>query len=935
MICKLKKIMVLMLTLCIALGSMCAGVWADDVDEEDMTQAEIEALEKEIAEQKMAESGQAVSENTEQESETSEVSQVGAEEPKDEITEKETVADNGYSEAENRKIQLLSALGIVKLLPDAEKIITRGEFAEYLSFLANVDLTFGDVTYFKDVKKSNSYIKGINTVYTLGLMNGVNGQSFCPDDEMSYNNAIVALIRLLGYGVTAENNGGYPGGYMQTASKLGLNAGNSSDDGKITGRALINLLYNSLFIEILEEARFTGSEAIYEKSDYKLLESNFGYKKYRGQIVADSFATIGGRKTCGENQLVIKSDGQDYIFDVKSTEEIYIGSNVEYYANDEDEIIYITERANEDVLVIDAYDIQEVDNYIRKITYYDENSGKTKSAEIEAVADFVYNGVNDTLLSSEVENANGEIRLTDTDGDGEYDLVFVTNYQYFLAKVITDEGVLVDVRTGISYDLHTEDSDYHTAFIKYGLPVSVGMISADETVSVLSSKNTEGKKKLTAYVKDELRQGTVNSISELSVEIDGIEYDCAKGFSSDALYIGDHIFFMLDDSGRICLYKKEYSGKRTYIYITGYKEKTVIASTCSIRAMNDSGEFSVYDFAENYKVNGKKGEAKDVKANVFGGGEDVLPQLAAVELDGEGKITAIEFDYTPDGATPADSKNVFTYNAVLTTSLYDNSRNVLGGEYWKNSDTKVFVLYTDNMGNIIEDASSDGTREYKTMQNRKKVPMHIYDAFDENRIAGALVLKVSLSELTTFYSYDGWFIVEKIIDKLNDEGETVKAAVGYHSGARTAIMGEPGFYDVSNWKPGEIYSVMKSKAGSILTAGKIFALNKSESDSATMMYYGRPYGPDEEAFSSSDKITGMSYGSLRNVTTDGVRAVYIGVEGSGKTYTYSISSSTRFYKYDVANKKCEAVTVDALVPGEGKVLTSQEYGILQNLIVFK
>lgn len=941
---KLKKILVFMLVLCISISGIGICAYGEGEIGTETEVVEEELLDEEIfgpAEEKtdLPEDAPVVDEEATDSEAAKDDSQAALpvpETPAVEEKEEETVAEIKYTTADYKKLNLLSSLSVIGVAPDPDALITRREFTQYITKIMNIDAASvnTDVTYFTDVGLSNPYLSSINYVYTAGIMNGVYDKQFCPKDYISYNNAVVSLVRMLGYELVAQKNGGYPSGYLNVASQLDLYSTGANEEGLLTGKALMGLLYKALLANVLEIDSVSNDEANYKKSTANFMEKSFGFVKCRGQIVADGFASVGGRSVCGTNQVVIKYAGRDYVYTLlNANESVYVGMNVDFYTNSEGEIVHMEPVGNQEELVIDAYDIRGVDPYIRSVTYRQNN--KNKTAQIEAIADFIYNGVNYIPTADEVENINGSMTLLDSDGDGGYDCVFITDYQYYFAKGVTADGILNDIRFATYFDFHADDKDYFTRIMKYGVEIPVGMINESEIVAVAQSPNTDGMKKIVAHVYDNLIQGKVTTIGSDTLWVDGKEYEYIKGFASSTIYLGDKGVFGLDENGRICFVHKSYENVRTYLYVTGFATMSVLDKKCQIRAMNEEGDFVIYDFADTYKVNDEKGTAELVEEYITLGGDSVVKQLVAVEFDENSKIKKIEFDTTPDGPRPFGGDDVFTYNKSFTGRL-DANRNVIAAEYWMLASTHKFTVFTDNRGNVVEDASSAATKNFKVTKSRVMIPMEVYDASEVDRVAGAIVFVMSIDDLETYYGYDtNSFIVEEIIHQRNADGNFVPAASGWMSGARVTLMGEQDVFEISGWQPGDVYSVMRNSAGNVIKATKKFALAEEESTSA--MYYDKVYTADSPAVSSEKVATNsaLNFGTLRNLVSTPIRAAYIETEGSGEVFTYSFTSSSRIYTYDLETNECKATSFDDVVPGKGKVFTISGYGQIYDMIIFE
>ena len=112
----------------------------------------------------------------------------------------------------NEKARQRNAAAKSRLRAAAIKV----EFAVEANVLANA----GDDFFFYDVK-GNFAESSINALCKMGIINGNNGY-FEPDANIQYIHAVKMLVCALGYDIIAQENGGYPYGYLMTATNLKL-----------------------------------------------------------------------------------------------------------------------------------------------------------------------------------------------------------------------------------------------------------------------------------------------------------------------------------------------------------------------------------------------------------------------------------------------------------------------------------------------------------------------------------------------------------------------------------------------------------------------------------------------------------------------------------------------------------------------------------------
>lgn len=112
-----------------------------------------------------------------------------------------------------------------------------------------------------------------------------------PDDYITFNEAYKVLVTALGYGLFAEESGGYPFGYIIEAKNLGISDGiiyNANDH--INFEVFAHLLFNTLHAKLPETKLYKTSDKSLEISQYKysdtqLITEAYGIKRYRGTVI--------------------------------------------------------------------------------------------------------------------------------------------------------------------------------------------------------------------------------------------------------------------------------------------------------------------------------------------------------------------------------------------------------------------------------------------------------------------------------------------------------------------------------------------------------------------------------------------------------------------------------------------------------------------------
>ncbi len=169
---------------------------------------------------------------------------------------------------------LVSGYGDGTFQPDNN--ITRAEASKLLCMAYNEkDGAKGELEY-TDVHKNHWAHNYILTALDLNFMTGYDDNTFRPEQNITAEEFIKTAVCLIGYEGYAEQEGGYPIGYIKTATQLGLTNGIPSliTTDPITRRDTSIILDNMLDVPLNAVAGYTlneqGSfEVVYEIRDGK------------------------------------------------------------------------------------------------------------------------------------------------------------------------------------------------------------------------------------------------------------------------------------------------------------------------------------------------------------------------------------------------------------------------------------------------------------------------------------------------------------------------------------------------------------------------------------------------------------------------------------------------------------------------------------------
>ena len=310
---------------------------------------------------------------------------------------------------------------------DMESAITREQFINIAANLFGINAGQKDV-YFTDIDaESESYVSVRKAVFMNWISDGT---SFRPTESIKYDEAVKILCSAAGYDVYAKLLGGYPNGYRSAAKRAKISA-DVSDASALTGYEALELIWNTLNANILEQTGF-GDNTRFETSDDTVMAKFLDVYYEEGIINANEFTSLTNKSDLGEDGRV-EIDGKSFKLNNKSVNGL-LGYNVRAYykwsGGDKKGIVGYAYPTDNKVLQIDADDAS-YDAKKHVITYA---SDKEEDAKLNSVFDYVYNGRAYFDAGDKIIPERGKLTLIDNDNDGIYEVISVKHYSYMTVK---------------------------------------------------------------------------------------------------------------------------------------------------------------------------------------------------------------------------------------------------------------------------------------------------------------------------------------------------------------------------------------------------------------------------------------------------------------------------------------------------------------------
>ena len=743
------------------------------------------------------------------------------------------VATSDYNEAE----EFAFALGIVdKATYNADAYLTRAEFSElvYNLLTAGEDrevkdswqednfgedtkdeiVLLGDTKIFDDVDIAVPEYEAIRYMVENGYMNGMTDKHFGPGYNISVAAVAKVMINILGYDFMARDNGGFPSGYMFAANKIKILSGISAGANDfITAGECLNIFYNALDVKLFDLDYIDGDGEVYlTKGEDSFLTAGLGFVEIEGIVTDTGITTAYGASKVGEKRAVI--DG--VTVDIGSCAEVrnYIGREVSAFCYYDKAGKYTLKHivATDEVLSFDAADFISFGN--GKISYVDKKGTiRTANTVSKNKLKVVYNG---KAVSSYKDDIFvfpfGDITLVATSGN-TYDLAVIRDYKTAMVSKVRASDMYVfgeTLYTGMDevkyLNLDPDDAivSIHSAD---GSPMEAGQIVKGDVISALISGDGEyidvivSKSSVSGFV--------VDSISETTSDIlytNGTD-EYALTFKTElseipAVKVGKTYNLYFDYKGRLVYIDAmgEDTADEKAAFITGvdYSENG-FDNEYKIRLYTEEGLMVIYDFDERVVLNGDTVKTKDVIADIKAAGDAQKAVLYSADTKTKvikSIILPLEFGeedpehrgwyhISPDEARlslrdgeeatdDAWKTNIDTYGLKWFVNGYTFGKLM----FWDKAITKTMSVpsyvsqYDDDRNFMV----TSGTAPFGNTDVKFLVQGY---SRDSKAMAADLLVYASAEQGAEKVTTTSFFVVEKLSNALDRDGESVTQLTGY------------------------------------------------------------------------------------------------------------------------------------------------------------
>lgn len=695
-----------------------------------------------------------------------------------------------------KSMEFLQMLEIVQKEYDSnnlnlEQKITRAEFAGYLQRLLNISLANSGTLYYNDVPKTYYAFNEITALTEQGYLSGTSAKKFEPDAIIEKEHAYIVILKALGYGAYLEldmNN-------LDTVLRKSKINKNVSDSNELLFGDLIIMMKNALLANRLEMKGINSNGGVYIEGKTLLYETRRMEYVMGERMTAANGASIYGESVNTESVVI---EEREYITSLGNIMD-YLGRKVNYvyyepYEDAKCEIVWIEKSKVLDELNIMVDEYSKYDKATSTLYYFEDGTSYRKSITIPREISVIYNGVFTTENISEIFSQNRyELSLIKTDGS-TYDTAIVWAYEnHFVNDIDAKSLMLYDSLTKTELSLNEGDYNYFKITTRDGKKLSPEEI---EKKSILSTYISKDKSFFRAVVSTETVSGVYGGYdSETGINIDDKSYRFYEQSDKRDYKGAKRLTLYLDCKGYIAHAEASYTSENMLV---GYVYKVSCAQdgfspTIYLKVFGEDGVTYGFSITDSVNVDGVKYNniekayekfAKDANGNV-------KPQLMCFTRNSDGRITRIDLSDDNGG-----SGNVIMQNKVQPAGgivHFKDTMNIIGMNMLVNSGTKIFYVPTDYEISEADDSDFAISTPVDAQSFNSAVSYKITP--DEVFYEQYIVRKGELTE-TQYSDYEGFFVVDSVIKKLNDKGDVVDAIVGMRMGEKLTLEIDPKVFDL-------------------------------------------------------------------------------------------------------------------------------------------
>lgn len=649
----------------------------------------------------------------------------------------------------------------------------------------------GTATAFTDVSADEPYSKAVSYLSEIGVISGVSETEFKPEQYIKYVDAVTILVRMRGYTELAELRGGYPAYYLQIAAEQGISSGTAGTNEVLRRGDMAVLIYKALQAEYLEITGVSSPDYVLYESRKGVLEQTQKVYNQTGVIEATEISALTMPESGVQRNMVL-INGE--LYNLGETNAIsLLGIECEYFyeieSNGDKTLRAVAPAKKTEIIEISPKTdvISEISD--SRIVYSPSGAGKEKTIKLQSDANVLYNGVAaDAALAELIDFPNSFMgTVTVVTNNGGSQTVMIDEYEdYVIESISYVTNTITGQNSTGSFTL--SDDDLTVIFDENNEEIVLKKLELGDVVTVYQSKNRKGHKLNRVYRSAASVSGTVTEVDGRDYYIDGSCHRLSN-HCFDTIAVGAEESFVLNVYGDIVTVGSSESGEMTVGLFMNYASKTSgVSDNVKLKILTLAGKTEIFDLASTVSIDGLRlktaQELVNGKSNWCGFANLTAETAIRYRLNTKGEVSLID---TPDPNTNDGSyTNRLTCLNTGDTQRYTYYRSsglmaARSGNgpvsFYLPSDSTVFSFF----GIDDRENNCDVGTAYELLSNTGYQPKGMfYSTTGEAKYHADLFV---WDDSIEYLSYEGPFVVEKVTEKLGDDGELHKVIRGWFGGA--------------------------------------------------------------------------------------------------------------------------------------------------------
>ncbi len=803
-------------------------------------------------------------------------------------------------------------------------MLTRGEaiFALMRLYVCGEMASTGEASVFSDVTQDDALVPYSNYAYEMGFVSGMGDGRLAPEEGISLQQFIKIAVCVLGYQNVAEGEGGYAGGYMAVASRLGILKNVPAAQDALTYEHAVLIIDNMLETNPLEPVYGTNEYKKAELTLYEQMQNNEDLYVVSGLVTAVGKMALNGYSALEQGEISVSGLRMAYDdFDDETLLGRYVTAYYRYGAEDAIPALVSIhiERRNEEITV-NARDITKLD--ASECVYTDENGRNRQVLRFDSLQT-IYNG---RWYTSPIKPVAGSVTALDYDGDGHYELIFIDEYESFIVdktlavidSIYFEEGFTFRGKNSLTFDFDDDDKEYE--FLSTDMaPMEFSDITEGDVVSIWADMNEE---KIRVVICRDKAEGVLTSKDEERVGIGAVEYYVYEPNLTSFMSkyeLGRSGIFALNHAGEIVDVAGELDSRINYGYAIGFdagngfktaqirlvlpgtKEEKVKKSgnTENVSRIYTNGGITIFDLNKTINVYAQDG-TKTRKSSSDLTTAQLDRAIVGYELDADGKIKALHNIQTA-------TKNEYEF---FNGEIHSYSNGTTDAFFVGESTQVIFVPDT------INPADEDFEEPYTVADGASDSELCRVAVDSETQIAECMVIFGDPAEQKNFsHNDDDVSVVGKVRVKIGSDGtetyimevltgETVEQ-VYVESDSEEANV-------AASLKTGDLIYYRANEDGEVTAIKALLHLSAKIGGN----HYVSNLGEDEKIIYGTAEYLKLNYlDILENARVDGLK---LDISGD-RLYKLFRKEGPMFYIYNKSDKLVTPGVPEAIVEGSSEV----------------